>query len=71
MASPGSISTGSPLMLPEVATSGPPKSLYQQMVQRTVRQHQREVALTRRDGRSDHGVDALRYEHNRSCSVEK
>ena len=42
-----SVSTGSPLILPEVATSGPPKSLEQQMMQRAVGQEDADFARAR------------------------
>ena len=64
-----SVKTGSPLMLPDVATSGAPKSREQQMMKRTVRKHGTNFTAVGRDLRCQIAADILRHQHDGSNRI--
>ena len=70
-ASSASISTGSPLTLPEVATTGPSNCLEQQLVQRAVGQQHADLAQAWRDLRREVELRLRAQQHDRAGGVEQ
>ena len=64
-------STGSPLRLPDVATSARAEGVHQQMMQRAVRQHHADLAQAGRDRRRQRRVVAALEQHDRTRRINE